>query len=96
MATSETAAVIRTRRPVLALAMGDPAGISSELTAKILSLPELCSAAHFIVIGDRRILEEGALIAKVDARSRLSNGGRVFDRTSRAASLRRSWASGSC
>ena len=65
MATSETAAVIRTRRPVLALAMGDPAGISSELTAKILSLPELRSAAHFIVIGDRRILEEGALIAKV-------------------------------
>jgi 4-hydroxy-L-threonine phosphate dehydrogenase PdxA len=49
----------------LALAMGDPAGISSELTAKILSLPELRSAAHFIVIGDRRILDEGAAIANV-------------------------------
>lgn len=65
MAITETAAVIRTNRPVLALAMGDPAGISSELTAKILSLPELRSAAHFIVIGDRRILDEGAAIANV-------------------------------
>ncbi len=47
-------------RPVLALAMGDPAGISPELTARLLSLPELRQAAHFIVIGDRRILQKGA------------------------------------
>jgi 4-hydroxythreonine-4-phosphate dehydrogenase len=66
MAISGNAAAIRTDRPVLALAMGDPAGISPELTARILSLPELRSAAHFIVIGDRRILDEGATIANVE------------------------------
>ncbi|GAB1582688.1 4-hydroxythreonine-4-phosphate dehydrogenase PdxA [Phyllobacterium phragmitis] len=65
MATSEPGIEMRTDRPVLALAMGDPAGISPELTARILALPELLSAAHFVVIGDRRILEEGAAIAGV-------------------------------
>ena len=65
MAISEIGAAIGVDRPVLALAMGDPAGISSELTARILSLPELRSAAHFIVIGDRRILDEGMAIASV-------------------------------
>ncbi|CAN7669451.1 4-hydroxythreonine-4-phosphate dehydrogenase PdxA [Phyllobacterium sp. LjRoot231] len=62
---SETAAKTRANRPVLALAMGDPAGISSELTARLLSLPELRSAAHLIVIGDRRILDEGAEAAQI-------------------------------
>lgn len=65
MAMSETAAKTRANRPVLALAMGDPAGISSELTARLLSLPELRSAAHLIVIGDRRILDEGAEAAQI-------------------------------
>ncbi|MGH6763658.1 MAG: 4-hydroxythreonine-4-phosphate dehydrogenase PdxA [Phyllobacterium sp.] len=62
---SETVVRSQAERPVLALAMGDPAGISSELTARILSLPELRAAAHFIVIGDRRVLQEGAAVAKV-------------------------------
>ena len=65
MAFSESVADTR-GRPVLALAMGDPAGISSELTARILSLPELRNAAHFVVIGDRRILEEGAGFANLE------------------------------
>jgi 4-hydroxythreonine-4-phosphate dehydrogenase len=56
------------RRPVIALAMGDPCGISAELTAKLLVDPEVLEAADFIVIGDRRILAEGERIAgiKVD------------------------------
>ncbi len=66
MAKGDAAATTVATRPVLALVMGDPGGISAELTAKILSLPELRSAAHFVVIGDRRILEEGAAIAAVD------------------------------
>ncbi len=41
-------------RPVIALAMGDPAGISPELTARIIALPEIREAAHLVVIGDRR------------------------------------------
>ena len=55
----------QTNRPVIALAMGDPAGISPELAAKVLVLPEIRQAADFIVIGDRRVLEEGAAIAGV-------------------------------
>lgn len=48
------------KRPVIALAMGDPAGISPELTAKLLALEEIRNSAHIVVFGDRRILEEGA------------------------------------
>lgn len=50
-------------RPLIALAMGDPAGISPELTAKAVSLPEVRQAADLIVFGDRRLLAEGAAVA---------------------------------
>jgi 4-hydroxythreonine-4-phosphate dehydrogenase len=52
-------------RPTIALAMGDPCGISAELTAKLLVDPDVLGAADFIVIGDRRILAEGERIAGV-------------------------------
>jgi 4-hydroxythreonine-4-phosphate dehydrogenase len=45
--------------------MGDPAGISPELAAKVLALDEVRAAANFVVFGDRRILQRGAEIAKV-------------------------------
>jgi len=51
--------------PTLALAMGDPAGISPELTARVLADPAVRAAAELIVIGDRRVLEEGARVAGV-------------------------------
>ncbi len=50
---------------IIALAMGDPAGISPELTARLLALPDIREEAHIIVFGDRRILDEGANIAGV-------------------------------
>ena len=49
--------------PTIALAMGDPAGISPELTAKLLGLDEIRAAAKLVVFGDIRILEAGAKIA---------------------------------
>jgi 4-hydroxy-L-threonine phosphate dehydrogenase PdxA len=49
--------------PTIALAMGDPAGISPELTAKLIALDEIAAAARLVVFGDRRILAEGARIA---------------------------------
>jgi 4-hydroxythreonine-4-phosphate dehydrogenase len=52
-------------KPVIALAMGDPAGISPELTAKVLALPEVRDAARIAVIGDRRVFDEGLAIAGV-------------------------------
>ena len=50
-------------RPVLALAMGDPCGISPELTAKALIDAEVRATADVIVIGDRRVLAEGEAVA---------------------------------
>ncbi|WP_305075157.1 4-hydroxythreonine-4-phosphate dehydrogenase PdxA [Propionivibrio sp.] len=49
--------------PTIALAMGDPAGISPELTAKLLADSDVRAAARIVVFGDRRILEEGARVA---------------------------------
>lgn len=45
--------------------MGDPAGISAELTAKIVALDEARAVARIIVIGDKRIFDQGAAVAKV-------------------------------
>ncbi|EJC64346.1 pyridoxal phosphate biosynthesis protein [Rhizobium leguminosarum bv. viciae WSM1455] len=53
-------------RPIIALAMGDPAGISPELTASLLALDDIKAAAHIIAIGDRRILDKGAREAGVE------------------------------
>ena len=52
-------------RPRIALAMGDPAGISAELTAKLIALDDARAAAQIVVIGDRRVLDGGARIAGV-------------------------------
>jgi 4-hydroxythreonine-4-phosphate dehydrogenase len=45
--------------------MGDPAGVSPELAAKVLALPEVRAGARLMVFGDRRILDEGARVAGV-------------------------------
>lgn len=52
-------------RPVVALAIGDAAGISAELAAKVLTDPQILDAAHYVVIGDRRLLAQGEKIAGV-------------------------------
>ncbi|MCQ4160313.1 4-hydroxythreonine-4-phosphate dehydrogenase PdxA [Roseomonas sp. GC11] len=50
-------------RPRIALAMGDAAGISPELTARILADEAVRAAAEITVLGDARVLAEGARIA---------------------------------
>ncbi|MFN3672769.1 MAG: 4-hydroxythreonine-4-phosphate dehydrogenase PdxA [Bosea sp. (in: a-proteobacteria)] len=52
--------------PVIAMAMGDPSGISPELAARILVESDLRHAARFVVFGDKRLLDLGAEDAKVD------------------------------
>ena len=49
-------------KPVIALAMGDPCGISPELTAKVVALEEVRKAAQVVVIGDRRVFDQGAKV----------------------------------
>ena len=55
-------------RPVIALAMGDPCGISPELTAKVVALDEVRAAAQVVVIGDRRVFDQGAKTAGIEIR----------------------------
>jgi len=45
--------------------MGDPAGISPELAAKLLSQSDIREAAKIVIFGDGRILEGGAKVAGV-------------------------------
>ncbi len=51
--------------PRLALAMGDAAGVSAELAAKVLADPAVRAAAEITVFGDARVLAEGARVAGV-------------------------------
>ena len=51
------------KRPLIALAMGDPAGISPELTAWLVASARVRDAARLVVIGDRRMLDAGAAVA---------------------------------
>lgn len=54
------------RRPLIAHAIGDPAGISPELTARMLADAEVASAARLLVIGDARVLAAGFASARLD------------------------------
>jgi len=52
-------------KPRIAVAMGDPAGISPEIAAKLLASPSIREAAELVIFGDRRVLETGAKVAGV-------------------------------
>lgn len=53
-------------RPTVAFAMGDPAGVGAEITARLLADPDVREAAHILLFGDARVLREGARVAGVD------------------------------
>jgi 4-hydroxythreonine-4-phosphate dehydrogenase len=52
--------------PRIAFVMGDPAGISAEIAAKLLADRTIHGKAALLVIGDRRTLAEGERIAGVE------------------------------
>ncbi len=49
--------------PRICIAMGDPAGVSPELLAKLLCRDDLMGLASIAVIGDRRVLAAGEKVA---------------------------------
>jgi 4-hydroxythreonine-4-phosphate dehydrogenase len=51
--------------PVVALTLGDPAGIGPELMAKLLTRQETASQANVVLVGDRWLWEEGQRLAGV-------------------------------
>ena len=71
-------------KPLVAFAMGDPAGISSEIAARLLHSAKIRAAADIVAFGDVRVLEAGAKVAglalDVDF---VSNIDKVPDRSTR-------------
>ncbi|MGF6408809.1 4-hydroxythreonine-4-phosphate dehydrogenase PdxA [Paraburkholderia tuberum] len=51
--------------PVIALTLGDPAGIGAELIAKLLARPDATSRANLVLVGDRWLWEAGQRVAGV-------------------------------
>src|SRR5438067_13694036 len=52
-------------KPVVALTLGDPAGIGSELIARLLARPETCAQANVVLVGDPWLWAQGQEIAGV-------------------------------
>jgi 4-hydroxythreonine-4-phosphate dehydrogenase len=52
-------------KPLLALAIGDPAGIGPELAARLVADPEVRAAAELIVVGDRRVFDRACKLVRV-------------------------------
>ena len=55
--------------PVIALTMGDPAGIGPEIVIKATADPALAPLARWVVVGDGRVLEQAERIAGVKLQS---------------------------
>ncbi len=49
--------------PTIAIAMGDPAGISPELLARVLVEADIRPQAKFVIFGDARVLDMGGKVA---------------------------------
>ncbi|TMV69770.1 4-hydroxythreonine-4-phosphate dehydrogenase PdxA, partial [Thioclava sp. BHET1] len=52
-------------KPRLILTLGDPAGIGSELVARLLSEPEVRERADVLILGDEAELKDGMALAGV-------------------------------
>jgi 4-hydroxythreonine-4-phosphate dehydrogenase len=50
-------------KPVVALTLGDPAGIGAELIARLLSRPETTASANVVLVGDPWLWQDGQAIA---------------------------------
>lgn len=66
-----TSPPVPARRPVLAVSLGDPAGIGPEVVLKALAQPEVAAVADVIVVGD------AAVVAAAAGRLRLPPPARV-------------------
>ena len=52
-----------TRQPVVALTLGDPAGIGAELIARLLAQPQTTQLANVVLVGDAWLWQDGQAIA---------------------------------
>ncbi len=49
-------------KPLIAIPIGDPAGVGPEITVKALALKEIFDAARCVVVGDKKIIENAVKI----------------------------------
>ena len=59
------------RKPVIAVPVGDPAGIGPEIVVKALALPQVHAAARVVVIGDKKVMERAVRITEMDLKIHL-------------------------
>ncbi len=58
------------QKPVIALTLGDPAGIGPELVARLLARPETCQQANIVLVGDPWLWQAGQRVAGVQVETR--------------------------
>lgn len=58
-------------KPLIAIPMGDPAGIGPEIVVKALGNKEVYNVARCVVIGDRKVLEDAIRFTKSDLHIKL-------------------------
>ena len=58
-------------KPVVAVTLGDPAGIGSELVARLLARPDVGQLAQVVLVGDSWLWERGQAIAGLRVATRL-------------------------
>lgn len=54
------------KKPVIAVPIGDPAGVGPEIVAKACALDKVTDAADVIVIGDLKVMERAIRIVGTD------------------------------
>ncbi len=59
-------------RPIVAIPLGDPAGIGPEIVVKALAGPEARKAARCLVVGDRNVIENAYHITGVSLQTRIT------------------------
>jgi 4-hydroxythreonine-4-phosphate dehydrogenase len=60
-------------KPLIAIPMGDPAGIGPEIVVKALINNEVIKAARCVIVGDRKIIENAIRITKASIKVNLIN-----------------------
>ncbi|MDH7500752.1 MAG: 4-hydroxythreonine-4-phosphate dehydrogenase PdxA [candidate division NC10 bacterium] len=66
--------MLRSERPLIAVTMGDPAGIGPEIVVKALQDEEVMAASRPLVIGDLEVLEQAAGFCDLPGKIRVVDG----------------------
>ena len=57
-------------QPLIAISMGDPAGVGPEISVKAMANPDIYEISRPVLVGDRAVIEQAALISGLDVEIR--------------------------